>query len=129
MAKSPSLAPIHIYDAIERIETLICNVSIEDLESDWVKRAAAERMMSILSEASRRLKPEWKTRFPKMPWSRIAGFGSVLRHDYDDLDVTVFLKLYNEGHLQQLRRAVETLLDAVEPDWRRLREERRRRWP
>jgi uncharacterized protein with HEPN domain len=128
MGKSPSLALIHVYDAIERLDFL-GDLTVRDLDSDWVKRAATERMVSMLSEASRRLKPEWKDRFPDVPWQDIAGMGSVLRHDYEQLDLAVIVKLRAEGHLVQLRRAVENLLDEIEPDWRRLRDERRRRWP
>lgn len=81
MAKSPSLALIHIYDAIERIDPVLADTTADDLASDWMKRAAVERMVEILSEASRRLRPEWKSRFPDIPWQRIAAIGSVLRHD------------------------------------------------
>jgi uncharacterized protein with HEPN domain len=128
MPKSPSLALIHVYDAIERV-ALLRDLSVQDLKADWLKRAAAERMISILSEATRRLKPEWKSRFPDVPWQDIAGIGSVLRHDYEQLDPAVIVKLRTEGRLDRLRTVVESLLDEIEPDWRRTREERRHRWP
>jgi uncharacterized protein with HEPN domain len=67
-------------------------------------------MVEMLSEASRRLEPAWKARFPDIPWSRIAGIGSVLRHNYEQIDLAVAFRLRSEGHFDRLRAAVEALL-------------------
>ena len=39
MPKSPSLALIHVYDAIERVE-LLRDLTVEDLDADWLKRVS-----------------------------------------------------------------------------------------
>jgi uncharacterized protein with HEPN domain len=127
MKKSPTLALIHVYDAIEELEGLLGSLSAPELDADRQKRLATERVIEIVSEASRRLEPSWKMRFPEIPWGRIAGIGNVFRHDYEFVDSTVIVELRTEGHLDQLRRAVEVLLEEQVPDWRRLRDERRRR--
>jgi uncharacterized protein with HEPN domain len=46
-------------------------------------RRPVERCIEIVSEASRRLPRDLKESHPAIPWSKIAGIGSVLRHDYD----------------------------------------------
>ena len=49
--------------------------------------------MLIISEASRHLSAELKTRHPEIPWAKVAGIGSVLRHDYERIAPDVIWKL------------------------------------
>lgn len=42
-----------------------------------------ERGALIISEASRHLSADLKIRHPEIPWVKVAGIGSVLRHDYE----------------------------------------------
>ena len=53
------------------------------------RRYAAERCIEIVSEASRRIPADWKAEHPSIPWSDIAGIGSVLRHDYEDVNLDI----------------------------------------
>jgi uncharacterized protein with HEPN domain len=46
---------------------------------------AVTRCLEIISEASRRLPDDLKTRHPAIPWKDIAGAGNVYRHDYEDV--------------------------------------------
>lgn len=46
---------------------------------------AVTRCLEIISEASRRLPDDLKTRHPAVPWRQIAGAGNVYRHDYEDV--------------------------------------------
>lgn len=46
---------------------------------------AVTRCLEIISEASRRLPDELKTRHPSIPWKQIAGAGNIYRHDYEDV--------------------------------------------
>ena len=46
---------------------------------------AVTRCLEIISEASRRLPDDLKTRHPEIPWRDIAGAGNVYRHDYEDV--------------------------------------------
>lgn len=55
-----------------------------------------ERGVEIISEASRRLPPEIKTRYPEIPWPKIAGIGNVPRHDYESISAPVMWKLVRE---------------------------------
>jgi uncharacterized protein with HEPN domain len=80
---SPRLADI--VEAIERIRLILKGVSLEVFEQDWEKRWLVERGIEILSEASRHLPDDLKTRRPNIPWSKVAGIGNVLRHDYDPI--------------------------------------------
>jgi uncharacterized protein with HEPN domain len=65
-----------IQTAIERIESLFAAVSREEFEKDWIRRLAAERLLEILSEASRHIPLAVKDSVD-VPWRDIADFGNL----------------------------------------------------
>jgi uncharacterized protein with HEPN domain len=77
---SPRLADI--VEAIERIGNVLKDVSLQTFEEDWEKRWLVERGIEIISEASRHVPDEIRERHRAIPWTKIAGIGNVLRHEY-----------------------------------------------
>lgn len=67
-----------IADAIDQIDLLLRNLTFPDFVQDRVKRAACERFLEIISEASRHLPVEYKDQHPAIPWRRIADVGNHL---------------------------------------------------
>ena len=82
-----------IIEAIERIRSIIAEVTLDAFEADWQKRWLVERGVEIVSEASRHLGAELKARHPEIPWPKVAGIGNVLRHDYERIAPDVMWKL------------------------------------
>jgi uncharacterized protein with HEPN domain len=70
-----SIAPrlTDILDAIAHIRGEMAGVSIEAFEADWRKRWLVERGVEIISEASRRLTDDLKSRHPEIPGRRWRG--------------------------------------------------------
>jgi uncharacterized protein with HEPN domain len=68
-----------IVEAIERIQGILGDLSLEVFESDWQRQWLVERGVEIISEASRHLTDELKARHPQVPWQKVAGIGNVLR--------------------------------------------------
>ena len=46
---------------------------------------AVTRCLEIISEASRRLPDELKTRHPSIEWREMAAAGNIYRHEYEDV--------------------------------------------
>lgn len=94
-----SLAPrlTDILEAIEHIRAEMASVTIDAFESDWRKRWLVERGVEIISEASRRLADDLKNRHPEIPWTKVAGIGNVLRHEYEGISAPVMWKLVQDG--------------------------------
>lgn len=99
-----------ILDAIEQIERMLAEKTLEDLNGDRYLRAAYERFLEILSEASRHVPPDLKDAFPDIPWRRIADIGNHLRHAYQQIDTEVLWNIHSCGELDLLRSAVEQFL-------------------
>jgi uncharacterized protein with HEPN domain len=88
---SPRLADI--VEAIDHVRSVLSGLSLDDFEADWQKRWLVERGIEIVSEASRHLPDELKTRHSSIPWRKVAGIGNVIRHDYERIAPDVLWKL------------------------------------
>jgi uncharacterized protein with HEPN domain len=74
-----------IVDNIARVFRFLADLDLEDFLLDDKSFYAAMRCLEIVSEASRRLSPELKTRHSEIPWKDIAGSGSIYRHAYENV--------------------------------------------
>jgi uncharacterized protein with HEPN domain len=79
----PSLTDI--VEACALLRAIRDRTNADAFEKDRETRWTVERGIEIISEASRRLPEELKGRHPTIPWKKIAGIGSVLRHNYDSV--------------------------------------------
>jgi uncharacterized protein with HEPN domain len=104
---------LDIVQAIARIRDEVDGVSLDAFKADWRKRWLVERGVEIISEASRHLGDELKSRDPEIPWRRIAGVGNVLRHEYDRVAPDVLWKL-GQGELPLLDEVCRKELSAEE---------------
>ena len=75
----------HILRAIDDIETLMRDRTLDDYLADRFLRLTIERCLEIISEASRFIPDELKAKHA-LPWRGIADFGNVLRHGYEAVD-------------------------------------------
>ena len=82
-----------IVEAIERIRSVLRDTPLETFETDWQKQWLVERGVLIVSEASRHLTNELKTRHPEIPWTKVAAIGNVLRHSYESVAAPIMWKL------------------------------------
>jgi len=99
-----------IIDAIDQIHALLNNKSYPDLTTDRVIKAAFERFLEILSEASRHIPESQKATRPDIPWRRVSDIGNHLRHAYDRVDSEILWEVYSSGDLAALRGAVADFL-------------------
>jgi uncharacterized protein with HEPN domain len=71
-------------------------VTIHAFETERRKQWLVERGLEIISEASRRLPDAMKARHPIIPWSKVAGIGNVLRHDYEHIAYDVLWRVVHD---------------------------------
>lgn len=83
--RDPGIPLMCSLNAIARINSSTRHLDFDHFCADELVYRAAERNMEIISEASQRLPRDVKADRPDVPWTRIAGVSSVLRHDYTDL--------------------------------------------
>jgi len=102
----------HVKEAIQDVRHLLKDKTRNDLEADSVMRAAFERFVEIISEASRHIPSDWKDQFgQEIPWRDIANVGNVLRHVYDRVEVDILWPVYTDD-LDPLEAVIDAMLAA-----------------
>ncbi len=97
-------------ESIRDIRALLEGRAFQILLTDRAVRAAYERFLEILSEASRHVPEAWKAEAPEIPWRRIADLGNHIRHAYNRIDLEILWDIYAR-QLDELEQAVERLLE------------------
>lgn len=86
MPQRDSREPLRdILRSCELVATWVAGRSFEEFITDRMLQAAVEREIEIVSEASRRISDDLKTRRLDLPWRDIATVGNVLRHKYGEI--------------------------------------------
>lgn len=88
--------------------------SREQLESDPVAQAAAQRWIEIIGEAASRLSPSLREAHPQIPWNEIIGMRHILAHGYFDIDVDVVWNVIARD-AADLEVRLQSVLDALPP--------------
>jgi uncharacterized protein with HEPN domain len=97
-----------IIEALDGIEAAIEGKTRDDYSADWLLRHGVQRGIEIISEAARRIPPEFQSTEPNIPWAQIMGIGNVLRHEYHRMSDTIIWNVVQD-HLPPLRSAVSRI--------------------
>jgi uncharacterized protein with HEPN domain len=98
----------HVLTAIADIRALLRDCSRADFETDRMRRMAIERLLEIISEASRFIPDDMKANEKSIPWQRMADLGNWLRHAYHRIDADILWNII-QNDLDPLKRFVEKI--------------------
>ncbi len=69
------------------IESFSKGLNLEKFEKDKLRQNAIMRSLEIIGEASKNVPPDFRKKYPKIPWRDIAGFRDILSHSYFGVDL------------------------------------------
>ena len=97
------------------IRDMLRDTTLEPLASDQVRRAAFERFLEIVSEASRHIPAEWQQTFgSNINWRQLIDLGNIIRHVYQRADLAMLWGMY-EVDLDPLEAAIDAMIAAHAP--------------
>ena len=105
---------LDIKESIHAINRHLSGRTSGELNADLIARLAFERLLEIVSEASRHLPDGWKAEHASIPWRQVADLGNSLRHAYQRIELQPLWDIY-ERELEPLERAVDAMLAAHPP--------------
>jgi uncharacterized protein with HEPN domain len=74
MAVSSTILRLNdMLQAVERLQSLMQDVTLVAFGDDWQRQWLVERGIEIISEASRHLPEDLKARHSGIPWRKVAG--------------------------------------------------------
>ena len=99
---------------VMHIRSLLEGKAFEQVQNEPATRAAFERFLEILSEASRHVPDDWKSEHEVIPWRQVADLGNHLRHSYHRTDALALWSIYTDD-LDMLEASVDAMLMAHDP--------------
>ncbi|MGD1858985.1 MAG: DUF86 domain-containing protein [Leptolyngbyaceae cyanobacterium] len=78
---------LDIAGAAQKILAFSANINFTDLANSAEKQSAILYQVIVIGEAVKRLSPDFRERYPDIPWRAIAGMRDVLAHQYDKIDL------------------------------------------
>ena len=103
---------LHIRDAIVQIGSYTEGGREEFFNNKMIQDAVI-RNLEIIGEATKKLTPDLRDRYPEVPWSRIAGMRDVLIHDYFEVDLQIVWDVV-QNRLPELKRHIEALITEID---------------
>lgn len=106
--KDPRIFLVDILERARRVERFTAAGRAAFEESDMVQDAVL-RNLEVIGEAAKRVPEEYRTRWPQVPWRRMAGLRDVLIHAYQDVESERVWEVC-ERDIPALRARIETIL-------------------
>jgi len=85
-----------ILDNISRIRSHMQGIAAQQFVADHKTQDAVERCLERICEAARKLGDIFDAKYPEVEFPKLRQLGSVLRHDYDDIDTDMLWRSVTE---------------------------------
>ena len=96
-------------NAAREIGGFMRGVKFHKFEKDKLMRYAAERLLLIIGEAANHLSPQFRRKYPEIPWAVFIRFRNILAHEYGDSLLTRVWLAASES-VPELLKALDGLL-------------------
>jgi uncharacterized protein with HEPN domain len=77
----------HILDCINNILSYTEGMDEDSFNKNFMVQDAVVRNFQIIGEATKRIKADFKTAHPEVPWKKMTGMRDKLIHDYFQVDL------------------------------------------
>ncbi|HSX37977.1 MAG TPA: DUF86 domain-containing protein [Chlamydiales bacterium] len=97
-------------DSILLIEQYSEGVSQAEFFKNRSLQDAIIRRLEIIGEAVKNLPMSYRSKYPEIPWKKMAGMRDILTHQYFDVDLVLTWKVVKHELLAIKKRLAELLV-------------------
>ena len=97
---------LDIHDSIRDIRLFIHAMTYEEFVEDRKTINAVIRSLEIIGEATKKIPPHIRYKYPLVPWKEIAGMRDKLIHEYFGVDLSIIWETIQHD-FADLENAVE----------------------
>lgn len=98
-----------IVDAIKDIESFIKGMAFEQFKKDRKTINAVVRSIEVIGEASKKIPATITSKYPGVPWKKMAGMRDKLIHEYFGIVLEILWTVANRD-IRGLRPAIRRIL-------------------
>jgi uncharacterized protein with HEPN domain len=95
-----------IRDSIRDIRLFVQTMTYEEFTEDRKTINAVIRSLEIIGEATKKIPPDIRNKYPLVPWKEIAGMRDKLIHEYFGVDLSIIWETIQHD-FADLENAVE----------------------
>lgn len=99
--------------ACDEVAEMVQGLDLGGFKADFRTQRAVERCIEIVSEASRHMPADVKSRHSEQPWREIAAIGNLLRHEYRYIEPDIIWKIATK-FLPDLRLVIIAMIAEAE---------------
>jgi len=101
-----------ILQNIKDIEDFSKGLKKDNFMSDKLKQNAIIRSLEVIGEAAKNIPDSFRSKYPNIPWRKIAGFRDILSHAYFGVNMD---RVWNiiEKDLSILKREMKKIISAL----------------
>jgi uncharacterized protein with HEPN domain len=105
-----SVIPLRdILREIEFLHSIRDRSTLESFKASATDIRAASYSIMVISEAVRRIPPEWLAEYPGTPWHAVRTIGNKLRHEYQWVSEIILWSII-ASHAAALKETAEAML-------------------
>ena len=101
-----------IGNSIQEIDDFTAKMSYPAFIEDKKTVNAVIRSLEVIGEAAKRIPDEIRTKYPDIPWKRMAGMRDKLIHEYSGVDLEIVWTVIKE-ELPQLKPLIKKIIKTL----------------
>jgi len=98
-----------------KARAFVGDMTRDSFVADDKTHLATVRAIEIIGEAARQVPPEFRDRFPEIPWKRIIAMRNILAHRYYEIDNAIVWRIATV-EVPALRATLAPLIPPIPPD-------------
>jgi len=102
-----------IAEAIEEVADFTSGMRYEDFAKDKKTINAVVRSLEVIGEAKKKIPDTLRSKYPEIPWKRMAGMRDKLIHEYFGIDLEIVWEAVN-NELPPVKPLVQAVLEDFE---------------
>lgn len=103
---------LDLLSAAEETQRFTQGITLEEFLRDRKTSNAVIRSLEVMGEAAKKIPEELRSRYPEIPWKRVAGMRDVLIHEYHGVELEIIWKTVRE-ELPPLQPLLEKMLQEL----------------
>lgn len=102
-----------IADSISAIEEYTRSVQEGDFYSNRLVQDAVVRRLEIIGEAAKNIDDDFRSKYPDIPWKKIAGMRDIIAHGYFGVKPERIWDIVNQN-LPELKKLIASVIEGQE---------------